>query len=584
MRLADRSAAARRLARREVWIANARLAFFVATGILAWLAFVNRTLTPLAPVATLAAFCVLVVVHDRTVRRRRTLERAVDFHEAALARRSDAWIGRGVSGERFLDRNHPYAVDLDLFGAGSLFERLCVARTRIGERILADWLRAPAPAETIRSRQPAVEELASALDLREALAVQGAEGRGRLDPEPLLDWARGRSAPPPAALLWAGRILAVAAVGAAVGYLAGAGGRPLAAILIAQGLLAAVGMRRVGRILRSTERPDRELGMLSRILGQIEDARFRATHLRRMQESLRTEGLPPSARIARLARLMEAQEWSRNLFFAPIAILLNWNVEIACGIEAWRKRHGAAVPVWIEAAGEIEALASLAAMTFEEEEATFPEVVEPGPCIEGERLGHPLIRNDRCVRNDVRLGDPVRLLVVSGSNMSGKSTLLRAIGVNAVLALAGGPVRARRLRISPLQVGASIRTNDSLHDGRSRFYAEILRLRQLVDLASGPESLLFLIDEVLHGTNSHDRRIGAAAVVRGFVERGGIGLVTTHDLALSRIVEELHPRARNVHFEDRIEGEEILFDYRLLPGVVERSNALALMRSIGLEI
>jgi len=188
------------------------------------------------------------------------------------------------------------------------------------------------------------------------------------------------------------------------------------------------------------------------------------------------------------------------------------------------------------------------------------------------------------VRNDVSLTAGLKVLVVSGSNMSGKSTLLRTVGINAVLALAGAPVRARSLRIAPLALGASIRILDSIQEGTSRFYAEITRLRKLVSLADGPIPLLFLLDELLHGTNSHDRRIGAEAVVRGLVQQGAIGLLTTHDLALAHIVDVLAPHAVNVHFEDHIENGRIAFDYTLRPGVVKKSNALELMRSIGLKV
>jgi DNA mismatch repair ATPase MutS len=188
------------------------------------------------------------------------------------------------------------------------------------------------------------------------------------------------------------------------------------------------------------------------------------------------------------------------------------------------------------------------------------------------------------VRNDIRIGGALRVMVVSGSNMSGKSTMLRTLGVNAVLAQAGAPVRARRLTLSPLAVGASIRLTDSLQGGVSRFYAEILRLRQILDETAGPLPVLFLIDEFLHGTNSHDRRIGAGALVRGLVQRGAIGLITTHDLALAEIAEELGERAANVHFEDQIADGKISFDYHMRPGVVRKSNAIELMRQVGLEI
>jgi DNA mismatch repair ATPase MutS len=201
---------------------------------------------------------------------------------------------------------------------------------------------------------------------------------------------------------------------------------------------------------------------------------------------------------------------------------------------------------------------------------------------EGQGIAHPLLRDG--VRNDLVLNGEMRLFVVSGSNMSGKSTMLRSVGLNVVLAWAGMPVRAQSLRVSPLSVGASMRVQDSIQDGKSRFYAEITRIRQIMDMATAPVPLLFLLDELLSGTNSHDRRIGAAAVVRTLVESGAIGLVTTHDLALADIAGKLAPHAANVHFEDHVEDGRISFDYKMRPGVVEKSNALELMRSVGLNL
>jgi DNA mismatch repair ATPase MutS len=239
---------------------------------------------------------------------------------------------------------------------------------------------------------------------------------------------------------------------------------------------------------------------------------------------------------------------------------------------------------WLVAMGEAEALSSLAGYAFEHPADPFPELHEGGPCFDAQQLGHPLIPESRAVRNDVAIGGDLRVIVVSGSNMSGKSTLLRTVGINAVLAQMGAPVRARGLKLSPLAVGASIRLNDSLREGVSRFYAEILRLRQILDLTAGPLPVLFLIDEFMHGTNSHDRRIGAEAMVRGLVRRGAIGFITTHDLALAGIADELGEQAANVHFEDDLQDGKIHFDYRMQPGVVRKSNAIELMRSVGLEV
>jgi DNA mismatch repair ATPase MutS len=232
----------------------------------------------------------------------------------------------------------------------------------------------------------------------------------------------------------------------------------------------------------------------------------------------------------------------------------------------------------------MEAICSLAAHAFEHPADPFPEFHDQSPWLEAHGIGHPLIDEQRVVRNEVQLGGDLRLLVVSGSNMSGKSTLLRTLGANVVLAQAGAPVRAARFVLSPLTIGASIRVVDSLQNGISRFYAEILRIRQILDQTAGPLPVLFLVDEFLNGTNSHDRRIGAEALVRGLVERGAMGLFTTHDLALADIAEGLGNRAANVHFEDRIEDGQIHFDYVMRPGVVRKSNAIELMRSVGLEI
>jgi DNA mismatch repair ATPase MutS len=262
---------------------------------------------------------------------------------------------------------------------------------------------------------------------------------------------------------------------------------------------------------------------------------------------------------------------------------LLWSTQLALAVETWRRAFGPAVARWLATVGEIEALGSLSTFAFEHPEFPFPTVQDDGARFEGEAIGHPLIPARTRVANDVTLGGAHRrLMIVSGSNMSGKSTLLRTVGVNVVLALAGAPVCARRLVVSRLAIGGTLRIHDSLQEGRSRFYAEITRLRQIVDLAVGPIVTLFLVDELLSGTNSHDRRVGAEGILRGLLSRGAIGLATTHDLALTEMATALE--ATNVHFEDDLRDGQMHFDYRMRPGVVQKSNALALMRAVGLEI
>jgi DNA mismatch repair ATPase MutS len=270
--------------------------------------------------------------------------------------------------------------------------------------------------------------------------------------------------------------------------------------------------------------------------------------------------------------------------YMPLAISYRGRTRLVLALENWRQRHGAALVSWLAALGKVEALNALAAYAYENPSDPYPEFMDAGPCFEANELGHPLLPAAQCVRNDVRLDRDVRLLIVSGSNMSGKSTLLRAVGANAVLAFTGAPVRAVRLRLASLTLGATLCIQDSLLEGTSRFFAEVSRIRQLLDLAQARPPLLFLLDELFSGTNSEDRRRGAEAVVSGLVGSGAIGLMTTHDLALTRLAEGPDVRAVNVHFTDQWTDGVMVFDYRMRKGILPSGNGLALMRAVGIEI
>ena len=557
----------------------------LATGlVLAWLPF-NGQVSWWWVLLPSALFLALADVQARITQARRRSERAATLYDQGLARLDDNWAGRGESGERFLSGSHPYAEDLDLFGHGSLFELLSIARTRVGEETLANWLLAPAVPEVVRARQAAVEELRSRLDLREDLALLGEGVRSGEDAQALVTWA----AAPPWLISRPTRVttivLALLAVVTLILWVVGFGWIPFLIAFLLGRVFAFRLQAVINRVIDAVDGPARDLALLSEVLSRLERERFSSLRLVELRAALDVKGLAPSQQIAKLSGLIDLLDARRNMLFAPFAAILLWPLQFAIAIERWRQSSGPAVARWLAAVGELEALGSLAGYAYEHPQYPFPELVEGGTHFEGEGLGHPLIPESRNVRTDLRLSDELeRVLIVSGSNMSGKSTLLRTVGINAALALAGAPVRARALRLSPLQLGASIRIQDSLQAGASRFYAEITRLRQIVELTKGSLPVLFLLDEILHGTNSHDRRIGAEGVVRGLIERGAIGLVTTHDLALSRIAEDLAPRADNVHFEDHLEEGKMAFDYQLRPGVVQRSNALELMRSVGLEV
>ncbi|HEY7391386.1 MAG TPA: hypothetical protein VH640_22920 [Bryobacteraceae bacterium] len=584
--------------RRHQALGYVQLAVVICGLAIVWLALFNHAFPVLWVFLPAAIFIALLVVHDRLLKTAEFRRRAVRYFERALARLDGNWAGTGEAGTQYLDPAHPYAQDLDLFGKASVFELLSTARTQIGEQTLAQWLLHPAHPETIRARQEAVRELRPSVDLREDLAVLAEEARTGVDPVSLAAWGEQ---PPLLArggiIVWLLTVLGVAGL-AALGAVVLDGIHfvtlPRTAVvllrdlffltLLVNGLYLYRMSARFQAVVSAVEPAAHGLGLLSQVLVRFEREQFQSLLLMALRQSLATAGEPASRRFSRLRRIMDSVEDREHLYIRVLEIFILWTPHCAYAVERWRRDSGSAVRCWLTATGEMEALCSLASHAFEHPDDPFPEFTADAPYLEAEAIGHPLLREDRVVRNDLRIGGDLRLLLVSGSNMSGKSTLLRTLGVNAVLAQAGAPVRARRLVLSPLAIGASIRLTDSLDAGISRFYAEILRIRQIVELTGGPLPVLFLIDEFLHGTNSHDRRIGAEALALTLVRRGAMGLITTHDLALSQIVESLGSRAANVHFEDQLADGSIHFDYIMRPGVVQKSNAIELMRSVGLEI
>ncbi|HUZ05710.1 MAG TPA: hypothetical protein VMU62_10155, partial [Acidobacteriaceae bacterium] len=513
------------------------------------------------------------------------------------------------TGERFLEASHPYARDLDLFGAGSVFELLCTARTRTGEEMLANWLLFAASQPEIHARQAAVEELRTRLDFREALATSGEDVRLGVRPEALAAWGEDaaflkagllRTAAPILGVLWLGSGLAWALWS---NYSFG----PLVflGMSIVNLIVSARVHKRVQAATASVEGAAHDLALLANIVTHMERETFSSEKLLEVQARLRTEGVRTAAGVTaagvtaagmtasgvtaakaidQLGRRMQWLESADNWFVKIFDPFVLWTAQCAFSIEAWRARYGTAIRSWLAAVGEMEALSALACYAYEHPEDIFPEFVAAGPRLEATGLAHPLIPREKAVANDLQLNSERQLLMISGANMAGKSTFIRAVGVNVVLAQCGAPVRARAFLLSSLAVTASICVLDSLQGGISRFYAEIHRLKQISDLTEGPTPVLFLLDELLSGTNSHDRRLGTELLVKGLVQHGAVGLVTTHDLALTEIVGEMGTHAVNAHFADSFEGSELRFDYKLHPGIVQTSNALQLMRSIGLKV
>ena len=530
-------------------------------------------------------FVGLTLYHERLRREIKRAKRGVAFYERGIERIENRWQGSGNTGSSFVDDNHLYARDLDLFGPGSLYQLLCSAGTTSGEHTLARWLLTPASRAEILSRREAIQELTNKLDLREDLSILGTDVRSGLHPDFMSDWA---NAPSRLSFSFA-RVLAAGLVAAMLVTVVLWAFFDVSVVWLQYVLFveAAFGLAcrsRVLEVLGRIDEPVRELAVLGSALGRLEREQFSSERLRQLQNNFSTGRRRPSQDIGVLLKLVGYLNHRRNELLIWFTFPLLWATQFSFAIEAWRRRYGPSISTWLENFGEFEALCSLAAYAYEHPNDPFPEIVEGETVLEAQDVRHPLLPGESCVPNSVRLGGDLQLLLVSGSNMSGKSTLLRTVGINVVLAQAGAPVSSTKMRLCILNIGATIRVQDSLQAGVSRFYAEIQRLRSTMDLTSGSLPVLFLLDEILHGTNSHDRVIGAEAVIRGLIERGAIGLVTTHDLALARVADALAPRAMNVHFQDELENGRMTFDYILHPGVVQKSNALELMRAVGLSV
>jgi len=581
----------RRLAsaeRRDRRLSAARLVVFLLAAGLGLLALLVEGMSLLWLAAPAAVFIVLVGFHAVTVGAMERTRLAVAHYEQCLRRIDDRWHGAGCTGEGFADDAHPYAVDLDLLGRGSLFELLCTARTRAGEETLAAWLLDRCESDVLRERHDAVREMMPQVDMREELSLLAGGLRSSVHPAMLSRWAES---PPAFSSRWRGAVSLLAwaltigaAATAALWALSVTGPLPFLAVALVEWCVLRALRSRVNRAVSAVTMPSRELLVLAGVLERLAREPYRTARPCALQARLRPDREPASRSIERLHRLVSWLDFQNNALFAPIAMLLMWRLHFALLIDAWRTGAGRHIAGWLDVVGEFEALQSLACYGYEHPADPFPELVDEGPLFDGEGLGHPLMPDRTCVRNSVRLDGKTPVLIVSGSNMSGKSTLLRTVGINAVLAQAGAPVRARRLRLSPRSIGATIRIQDSIHDGRSRFYAEIQRLKKLMDMTAGPAPVLLLLDEILHGTNSSDRLEGASALLRRFIDAGAIGLVTTHDLAIAGIEESMGGRVRNVHFDDAIVGGAMTFDYKLRDGIVQGSNAIALMRGVGLPL
>ncbi len=581
------------LAARARTISNLRLmAFLAGIGGLVWAEARPEHGPAAVAVAALAGatFLVLIGVHSRLKQRERwDAEMAAVNQEGIhrIARDWDALPPVAPVGPP----HHGYAHDLDVFGHGSLTRYLGTAGTALGKARLHEWLLAPADVATARRRQEAVRELVPLLEFRQELQVSG---RLTEDPDPaaldaFLDWAEDEPwllrRP---WLLWPARLLPLATLVLLVLHLEGSVARPwwILTLLAGTALAATVG-KRIHRLMARASLGDANLHHFAGLVGHAQDRPFDAPLLRDIHAALTAE-CDARHQLERLSWVTELADLRHSgLFYVLVHVPTLWDFHVLWGLERWQVRAGRHAREWVRRVAELEALAALAAPVIEEDGWSFPELKASGDRVTARGLAHPLLAADERVPNDLEIGPPGTFVMVSGSNMSGKSTVLRAVGVNAVLAQAGGPVCAEELALPPLEIRSSMRVEDSLERGVSLFMAELQQLKRVVDAADRNDDrlLLYLLDEVLHGTNTAERQVAVREVLAHLMERPAIGAISTHDLALAD-APPLGDAVVPVHFRETVhpEGHDppMSFDYVLRDGVATSTNALKLVRLVGL--
>ena len=586
-----------------------RLVVFVATGAGAWLLISQGRgqAASLLVVAAVVAFAIVVARHRAAQRHLRRAQLMADFNREGIARVQRRWSDLPRPFSPAVPRDHDYADDLDLHGHASLLHLAGVCGTAPGRSTLWSWLRAPADPETIAVRQEAVREMAGAFDFRDRIAAEARlmNGHSMEEVEDFLRWCESPGWLSGRTWLRAAAVL-LPPVNLAAIVLYALGMVPTAAVawpLLASALVMAPAWKAINRACAEADDGESGVRHYGSLLGLLVDAPLDSSYAADLRERLGAGTRPAGREIATLRRLLDMAEVRRSpLFHVPLAVVLHWDVHVLAALERWKKRSGARVRAWLAVVGEAEALAALAALAADHPDWTMPVLDTEATALRGRALGHPLLAPELCVRNDVEVGPAGSFLLVTGSNMSGKSTLVKAVGLNAVLGQAGAPVCAETLRMPPLRVVTSMQVADSLADGVSFFMAGLQRLKRIVDAAEmagaprgtgevasadgaapGGPGVLYLLDEILQGTNSAERRIAARTVLRRLLRSGAIGAVTTHDLSLAD-AEDLNSRAVPVHLTESVGGggEGLTFDYRLRTGIATSTNALRLLELVGL--
>ncbi len=572
-------------------IGNARLIVILAgIGIAIGLYFNKSWLGTLnILVITFIVFLYLVFKYNQWNKKKKRAEILYSINIKGLQRLQGEWKSFPESGEDYIDEDHFFSWDLDLFGRGSLFQWMNDTVTPMGKEKLRKALIQPdKTADTIKGRQKAVQELANKIDWAQDFQVSGIIEKDMMnDPKPLLNWSHKMNDSYlkmgiglVTKILPALTLLSIIAAFTITNF-----SYMVPAILFTvQIVLAVIGFSVRNDIMSSAGKYREDIKVYEKLICQLEKSSFKSPYIKQLQKGLQSDKEESvTQQMKKLDGVLDMVSMRHIQFYIIFNILTLWDYQCVIALERWKKKYGKNLKQWLESVGDVEALLSIGMRAYEQHQWEMPEITKERKVV-GHDLGHPLLNANERVANTIQFGGNKNVLLITGSNMSGKSTFLRTVGINLVLAYSGAPVCAKKFCCPIMSIYTSMRVKDDLENKISSFYAELIRIKKIVETASQGKEVFFLLDEIFKGTNSRDRHIGAKALIRTLSKQNTLGLVSTHDLELAELAEESGARIANYHFREHYKDNKICFDYTLNSGVSTTFNAIYLMKQIGIDI
>lgn len=489
-------------------------------------------------------------------------------------------------GNEYINRNHRYSYDLDMFGRNSLFQMINRITTKPAANMLAEWLQEPASVDEIYQRQEAVSEMKEKVGWRQKIMAVGFQYKDAGNsPDEILSWIKNPDYFLQRKYLrYAIMLLSIFTLLVTALVITGINFSFLFVLLIFNFFLYYQYKKAIDRLHLQVTKSNDMLLSYSEVISMIETEKFSAGKLIALQSCFTGEQ-SASEQVKKLSKLVNKLDTRLNIMVSAILnLFFFWDIHVCYQLERWKQRNSKLIERWFSAMAEIEVLSGFANLYFNNPSWTMPVIREGSFQLLAGAAGHPLIASDKRVCNDFKITESGKICLITGSNMSGKSTFLRTIGVNMVLAFAGSPVCAHTFKCSSVYLMTSMRVSDSLEDNTSTFYAELKRLAMIIGVSKTESQLFLLLDEVLQGTNSNDRHTGSMALLKQFIKYKATGMVATHDLGLSVLEHELHGKLENYNFDVKINGEELYFDYKLNKGVCKSMNASLLMKKMGIEM